>query len=134
MHFATLKAELREFLAAHDSPTSRLAPGAARARRGAAAAAAAPDAPHAQDGGGELVEGEGAAAAIDGAAANASSPLRRWAGALVRTYVADKLQLPLGGLTSPGRRTPTRCAGAPFCRTGRAARRAARRRASRRRR
>ena len=99
MHFATLKAELREFLAAHDShdflgwhPAQRgpdeeapPAPPPRRTRRTR------------KDGGGELVE----SAAIDGAAANASSPLRRWAGALVRTYVADKLQLPLGGLTSP---------------------------------
>ena len=98
MHFATLKAELREFLAAHDSHDFL---GWHPAQRGPDEEA--PPAPpprrtrRTRKDGGELVE----SAAIDGAAANASSPLRRWAGALVRTYVADKLQLPLGGLTSP---------------------------------
>ena len=78
MHFATLKAELREFLAAHDSHDFL---GWHPAQRGPDEEA--PPAPpprrtrRTRKDGGELVE----SAAIDGAAANASSPLRRWAGA-----------------------------------------------------
>ena len=84
MHFATLKAELREFLAAHDShdflgwhPAQRGPDEEAPPANGRAGTRRTR-----KDGGGELVEGEGsAAAAVDGAAAKASSPLRRWAAA-----------------------------------------------------
>ena len=104
MHFATLKAELREFLAAHDShdflgwhPAQRGPDEEARRRRRRAARAA-------------RARTAAASSSRARAARRRRSTARRRTrrrrcgggrGALVRTYVADKLQLPLGGLTSP---------------------------------